>query len=610
MDDRATDSWEAFRRRPPPAQAAAEDAFAGFGAAGPPWSAGPVGRGQLADPDPGYRGAIAQPRSDRPQSAQPGSGQPAAGPRAPFGVPPVIGLIAVLTVQAVLSIRLIRGNTAYQDEAMYLWAGHLMWAHWLHGATIPPFQAYFGGAPVLYPPIGAIADSLGGLAAARGLSLAMLLGVTALLWTMTRRLYGDRAAFFASALFAVAGPVLLLGAFAACDSLSLLLLATAAWCAVRAGQRSDATGWMITGGVALALANATQYTSLLLDPVVVLLAVLVANPKPGGKAALGRGATMLTVLATLLMIGILVGGEYYVTGADLTLSPAAYGSATAATTLAKTGTWTGVVVALALCGVLVAWFGRSDKQRWLITLLAVAALIVPAEQLILGMAPDLGNYTVPGIFFAAIAAGFGVDRLCAAANERAAQVVVTGAFAIALAFPALMGAHESKQLARSWPNSDSFTTILGPLIDGGHGHLLIEDPRVAEYYLPAGKQWTRWSSTWDVHLPSGRAITADSAATPGTPGEFSHLISEGYFSVVALNFADTVSLDHSLQQFLRANRHYHIVEVVPYGPGTYVIWRWERSTVSQGYRPDLGSRHGKRHPRASGRAGHRHRSGG
>ncbi len=247
---------------------------------------------------------------------------------------------------------------------------------------------------------------------------------------------------------------------------------------------------------------------------------------------------------------------------------------------------------------------------WLITLLAVAALIVPAEQLILGIAPDLGNYTVPGIFFAAIAAGFGVDRLCAAANERAAQVVVTGAFAIALAFPALMGAHESKQLARSWPNSDSFTTILGPLIDGGHGHLLIEDPRVAEYYLPAGKQWTRWSSTWDVHLPSGRAITADSAATPGTPGEFSHLISEGYFSVVALNFADTVSLDHSLQQFLRANRHYHIVEVVPYGPGTYVIWRWERSTVSQGYRPDLGSRHGKRHPRASGRAGHRHRSGG
>ena len=205
---------------------------------------------------------------------------------------------------------------------MYLWAGHLMRAHWLHGAAIPPFQAYFGGAPVLYPPIGAIADGLGGLEAARGLSLAIMLGVTVLLWTTARQLFGNRAAIFGAALFAMAGPVLLLGAFATCDPLSMLLLATAAWCAVKAGQRSDATGWMISGGVAIALANATQYASVVLDPVVIVLAMLVAQPKPGGKAAFGRGATMLTVVATLLMTGILVGGTYYVTGADLTLSPA------------------------------------------------------------------------------------------------------------------------------------------------------------------------------------------------------------------------------------------------------------------------------------------------
>ena len=284
------------------------------------------------------------------------------------------------------------------------------------------------------------------------------------------------------------------------------------------------------------------------------------------------------------------------------------------TTLREASTWTGVITALALCGVGVAWSGRSAKQRWLITLLAVAALIVPAEHVILGTAPVLGIYMVPGIFFAAIAAGFAVDRLCTAVNERVAQVVVTCAFAVALVLPALMGAHQSKQLARSWPNSGSFTAILGPLIDGGHGHLLVEDPRVAEYYLPAGKQWMRWSSTWDVHLPSGRNISADSTAAPGTPAEFSDLISDSYFSVVALNFADTTALDHSLQRFLKANRHYHIVEVVPYGPGTYVIWRWERSTASQGYQPDLGGHHGKRHGhrKAGGRdrAGRRHRSGG
>src|ERR1039457_3872099 len=51
-------------------------------------------------------------------------------------------LVAVLVVQAVLSVRLIGADTAFQDEAAYLWAGHLEWAHWLHGVPVAPFQAY------------------------------------------------------------------------------------------------------------------------------------------------------------------------------------------------------------------------------------------------------------------------------------------------------------------------------------------------------------------------------------------------------------------------------------------------------------------------------------
>ncbi len=37
----------------------------------------------------------------------------------------------------------------------------------------------------------------------------------------------------------------------------------------------------------------------------------------------------------------------------------------------------------------------------------------------------------------------------------------------------------------------------------GTGHLLVEDPSVARYYLPAGRQWQRWSSTRNIVLPSG-----------------------------------------------------------------------------------------------------------
>ena len=159
-------------------------------------------------------------------------------------------------VLALLALRLVRADTAFEDEATYLWAGHLEWAHWLHGASIPPFPAYFSGAPFLYPPLGALADSIGGLTAARVLSLIFMLGATALLWDTTRRLFGARAAFFAAALFAVLGPTLHLAAFATYDALAVLFMGLAAWLVVRARQQQGATGWMIAAAVALALAVA------------------------------------------------------------------------------------------------------------------------------------------------------------------------------------------------------------------------------------------------------------------------------------------------------------------------------------------------------------------
>ena len=54
----------------------------------------------------------------------------------------------VLVAQAALSLRLTWTDTAFQDEALYLRAGHLEWAHWTRHAPIPDFPAYFSGAPV------------------------------------------------------------------------------------------------------------------------------------------------------------------------------------------------------------------------------------------------------------------------------------------------------------------------------------------------------------------------------------------------------------------------------------------------------------------------------
>ena len=188
--------------------------------------------------------------------AQPVGSARSAAPVRSVGTAPL--LIAVLTVQAALSLRLVWSNTAFLDEATYLYAGHVELMHWLHGTPVPAYSTYFSGAPVIYPPLAALAASAGGLAAARLLSLAFMLGATALLWSTTDRLFGWQAAFFGTLLFAVLGPTQFLGAFATYDAMALFLLAASVWCVVRARDRSDSTLLLVAGALLLALANATK----------------------------------------------------------------------------------------------------------------------------------------------------------------------------------------------------------------------------------------------------------------------------------------------------------------------------------------------------------------
>ena len=505
--------------------------------------------------------------------------------------PPVIGLVPILAVQAALSLRLIWSGTASQDEAAPLWAGHLLWSHWLHGTPVPPFQAYFPGAPVVYPPVGAVADSIGGLAGARVLSLLFMLGATALLWSTAGRLFDHRAAFFAAALFAACGPVIQMGAYATYDAMSLCCVALATWCAVRAGPREDATGWMIAAGAALALANATAYWSAVFDPVVLGVTLLSAYPRPGGKPAFARTATLLTVLATLLMVGTLTGGGYYVTGIDQALSAGAGGTNSALSVLDQSGSWLGVIAGAALCGVTIAWFLRLGRARtWLVTLLAAAALIGPAEQASLRTAFSLSVHVVSGAWFAAIAAGYAASALIDAVVAGWTRAVIAAAAVIALAVPVTFGAGQSRAIAARWPDASSFIAIFRPLADRGSGRLLVEDPHVAEYYLAAGKQWQRWSTTRNIVLPTGLSMdipdgTASTLAA-GTDG-FARYISEGYFSLIALDFADTTAMDHRIEADVRANHHYHVIAVVPYGPGPYVVWQYQPGEQVQRYEPNL-----------------------
>jgi len=495
-------------------------------------------------------------------------------------------LVVVLAVQSALSIRLVRADTAFQDEAEYLWAGHLEWAHWLHGAPVPPFSSYFSGSPVIYPPLGAIADSIGGLTAARILSLIFMLGATALLWSAAERLYGPRAALFAAALFAALGPTLHLGAFATYDAMSVFLIALAAWCVIRAGDSGDQVGRMVAAGVALALANATAYSSALFDPVVVLLALLTAYPKPGGKAAARRIAILLVVTITLILAGLLAGGGSYLTGISQTTLERTPGAASAGSVLADSWSWTGIITVLAVAGVIAAWVKRPGRaQTWLLAVVTIAAILGPLEQARLHTAASLNKHIGLGAWFAAIAAGYAVDRFITSASAGRTRNLTCAACLLGLVFPLSLGIDQSHTFSTNWPNSASFIAILRPLVASGNGRLLVEDPSIAEYYLPAGSQWERWSSTRNIVLPSGASSGGPSkdagVVGAGNPGTFGLYIENHYFSLVALDYSDTTSLDHVLSRDLRAHG-YRVIQVVPYGPGplgpdpgTYVIWRYE-----------------------------------
>jgi hypothetical protein len=241
---------------------------------------------------------------------------------------------------------------------------------------------------------------------------------------------------------------------------------------------------------------------------------------------------------------------------------------------------------LAAGGVIISWAGRRGwAQTWLLAVLAAAAVAGPLEQARLHTAASLNKHVGLGAWFAAIAAGYAVDRFIAAAPAGRAQVLTCGACVVALAFPATLGATQSWQFSTSWPNATSFIAVFGPLAGHSTGHMLVEDPSIAEYYLPAGHQWRRWSSTRNIVLPTGASTgnpTTQGVVGAGDPAVFTHYIATGYFSLVALNFTDTTPLDHQIASQLHRNPHYRTIAVVPYGTeippigqGTYVIYRYE-----------------------------------
>jgi hypothetical protein len=443
---------------------------------------------------------------------------------------------------------MVRARTAFGDEALYLSAGHLEWSHWLHGTQIPVYQTWFSGAPVIYPPIGAIADSLGGLAAARLLSLVFMLGVTSFVWSTAIRLLEDRrAAFFAAALFAVLAPTLHLGSFATYDAPALLLLAAATWCAVGARGSQHAMRRIIAAGVLLALANATKYATALYDPTVLCVIFLSSWPDTGWKAALRRAALLAGVAAAVLGVLLALGGPGYLTGIRVTTTGRVQGTDTAAVVFADSWSWTAVVVVPAVVAVVSCAVRRRWPQALLLAVLALSALLAPADQARLHTATSLNKHVDFGAWFAAIAAGYLLSSLTRW------RLALAGALAALIPVTALGTAQAQAMI--DWPDATGLVKVVRPMTAHG-GHFLVETADVLQYYLP-NTTWQQWSNTQG-----------------GTLEYYQQAIARHYFSVVVLSFNQTPAADDAIALALAKAGGYLLAAKVHSGTTVFYVWEY------------------------------------
>jgi hypothetical protein len=491
-----------------------------------------------------------------------------------FAHVPGLLLIAILTLQAVLSLRLVWSNTASLNEAIYLFGGHVELAHWLHGTPLPPLATYLPGAPVIYPPLAALAASAGGLAAARMLSLAFVLGATGLLWSTTSKLFGQPAAFFAAALFAVSGPTQALGALATYDAMALCLLAASAWCVVSAQDRDNSTWFLVAGTSLLVLANATVYATVVLDPAVIALAAITVARSRGLKPGFVRSGHLAA--STLGLAGALLalGGPLYLSGV-LSTTFSGSGSKPAFLVLADASKWCGLVCALAALGIICA-LRRADRGHLVIVIvLAVSGTLVPLDQALLHTTASLFKEADLGAWFAAAAAGFAIARMFGAGRRmwlRAGAASLAGTLAVAVA--GATGCAQASRYFQAWPNSAATIAALRSLTRAHPGNYLAEDFDVPAYYLEGTIAWPRWSQTWYFAYQSPRThrlLSGDAA--------YQAAIDDGYFALIVLSLADTADTDAQIvADMSQAGTYQEIREISVQddsGSGQVMVWAYQ-----------------------------------
>ncbi|MER6687273.1 ArnT family glycosyltransferase [Streptomyces olivaceoviridis] len=484
-------------------------------------------------------------------------------------------LACLLLVQATLSLRL--HNSAFEDEALYVYAGHAMIDHLFHGTPdYGGFDNYFSGSPALYPVLAAWVDTAAGLTGVRLMSLTFMLGATALLYSLTRMLFNERTALCAAGIFAVAQSTLFLGNFATYDAMAVFLLALTSWILVRVAPGHWALP--LTAVPVATLTVGVKYASALYLPTLCLLLVLAAHRRLGAREALRRGAVFTAGVTVLIGIGLST--TDYLEAIRSTTTDRAHGGTSAGLMLWDCARWGGLLFALACLGTLLYWrragLGEVPARnrvtplpRWRLALgvlLTGTALLAPAYQIHLQTGISLHKHIGYGLLFAAPMAGVGLSRLMGAHFRFPQAVVAVGVLALTL------GMSQSAHNYGVWPDTTHLIPELAKNVRPGQKWL--GQPHEAPvYYLGSAglTDYTLWTSIYYIDYAGreGRHLSG--------PDGYRAAIDDGWFDGVVLDWSDQPGAIQTLiRKEMRTSNRYRLASALVYrtsaGSGHFEIW--------------------------------------
>lgn len=490
-------------------------------------------------------------------------------------------VIGILLVQAVLCIRLLHANTAFEDEGLYLFTGYLQVTHQITLSQLEGLASWFSGSPEIYPPAGALAGQAGGLTGARLLSMAFLLIATGALYGVTRRLWSSRIpAIFAAAMFGWFGSTQFLGSFATYDAMALLLMVLATWVGIRAADCRPWTSRLLLAAMAICLvaANATKYMTTLYDPVVIVVVSLAIWRASRLRVALGAAAATTVAVVLLLLGAYEAAGSHYRAGIQFSTLSRTTGVTAPLQVLADAGRWIGILFLVALIAAIAITIRYRDwPTRLLSWVLALTGILSPVMQARIHTTVSLYKHVDFGAWFASIAAGWLLGYVFEAGKRRyqgqsEALVRTTGRVIVivAVAASAVVGFVSSTMQFHDWANSSAASAELTKLATP-NGEYLAEDYDQFFYeertHIALSQWWNTWSMTYQD--PQTKRYLYNDAA-------YADAIKHRYFSVIVLDHQDTNLTDNVIEADIKKYQDYRLVATIPFtvssGPGDYLFW--------------------------------------